>query len=360
MHGRVLAGHARRRPRSSPLPPPPPSRREPGRQPGRGGRPPAPPTARPAAAAGLDGRVDLHRRQVRRAGVPHGRGRRAPGRRRELLRRRPGRRGLARASQTIDVSAAAAGDRRGQGRARRFSALIGGYDGQDDQATVTATPLNAVGRRHRAGDDARAGARRPSAQRRRTCCRARRRFAVPAGTRAISVAHHRDALRRQLQRRLRRQRQPVLRRRHAGRRQERRAPRRSAARVLVKRAGQREFVALDAVGASRTAPRSTRARASSRSPRCRRRRRREVLRRHLQAPPGGRRSPTLTLSEKLTGCSRKAQRRGGEAEDAQAVGRRQGQVPHQRPVQRGDRPRHQVARPGHLHEHAHAGHRRAP
>ena len=52
-------------------------------------------------------------------------------------------------------------------------------------------------------------------------------------------------------------------------------------------------------------------------------------------------------------------RRGQEAEDPQAVGRRQGQVPHQGPVQRGDRARHQVARPGHLHDDADARRPRA-
>ena len=35
-----------------------------------------------------------------------------------------------------------------------------------------------------------------------------------------------------------------------------------------------------------------------------------------------------------------------EAQDAQALGRRQGQVPHEGPLQRRDRARHQVARPG--------------
>ena len=63
----------------------------------------------------------------------------------------------------------------------------------------------------------------------------------------------------------------------------------------------------------------------------------------------------LRLSEKLTGCpkARKASI-GQEAEDPQALGRRQGQVPHPRSVQRRHRPRHEVARPGHLHHHAHA------
>ena len=46
--------------------------------------------------------------------------------------------------------------------------------------------------------------------------------------------------------------------------------------------------------------------------------------------------------------------RGGEEEEAQAVGGRQGPVPHPGVVQLGDRARHEVARPGQLHEHAHA------
>ena len=68
----------------------------------------------------------------------------------------------------------------------------------------------------------------------------------------------------------------------------------------------------------------------------------------------------LRLSEKLTGCpkARKStrERRPEEAQVTQALGQRQGQVPHPRPVQRRDRPRHHLARPGHLHDHAHARH----
>ena len=68
----------------------------------------------------------------------------------------------------------------------------------------------------------------------------------------------------------------------------------------------------------------------------------------------------LRLSEKLTGCKTRQEegrRRGQEAQDPQALGRRQGQVPHPRPVQRRHHPRHQVARPGHLH---HARSRASP
>ena len=61
----------------------------------------------------------------------------------------------------------------------------------------------------------------------------------------------------------------------------------------------------------------------------------------------------FTLNEPLAPCP--ARERGREeAEDAQAVGRRQGRVPHQRPLQRGDGPRHALARPGHLRGDAHA------
>ena len=50
--------------------------------------------------------------------------------------------------------------------------------------------------------------------------------------------------------------------------------------------------------------------------------------------------------------------RGGEAQEAQALGRGQGRVPHQRQVQRRDGPRHQVARGGLLRGHADQGHAR--
>ena len=130
--------------------------------------------------------------------------------------------------------------------------------------------------------------------------------------------------------------------------------------VLLK--AQRQVRPARRAGASRTAPRSTRARASSSS----------------RAADGGEPPETaefydglfivtqtggvteLKLSEKLTGCPKaKKSRRAAaaeEAQDPQAVGRRQGQVPHQGPVQRGHRPRHQVARPGHLHHDAHPRH----
>ena len=83
----------------------------------------------------------------------------------------------------------------------------------------------------------------------------------------------------------------------------------------------------------------------------------EVLRRHLQGHPVAGLT-TLTLTEALD-CSkrRRASARGREeAQDAQAVGRRQGQVPHQGQVQRRHRPRHQVARQGHVHDHDRPGH----
>ena len=59
---------------------------------------------------------------------------------------------------------------------------------------------------------------------------------------------------------------------------------------------------------------------------------------------------TLTLNEPLAPCpsAKIGARRGQEAQDAQALGRRQGQVPDERPVQRGDHPRYQVARAGRM------------
>ena len=82
----------------------------------------------------------------------------------------------------------------------------------------------------------------------------------------------------------------------------------------------------------------------------------EVPRRHLPRHPVAATSPSCTLTEALDGCSPARARRPEEAEVAQAVGRRQGQVPHQGPLRRGHRPRHELARPGHLHDHADARH----
>jgi hypothetical protein len=89
------------------------------------------------------------------------------------------------ASQTIDVGVAAPEIDAGNVRAS-LSALIGGYDGQDDQATVAATPLNASG-----AGIAPATTLGPVTQADRTAVtnllpRATT-FAVPSGTRAVSV-----------------------------------------------------------------------------------------------------------------------------------------------------------------------------
>ena len=62
----------------------------------------------------------------------------------------------------------------------------------------------------------------------------------------------------------------------------------------------------------------------------------------------------FTLNEPLAKCPKRASAAAEEAEVTQAVGRRQGRVPDQRPLQRGDRPRHPLARPGHVQGHAHA------
>ena len=67
------------------------------------------------------------------------------------------------------------------------------------------------------------------------------------------------------------------------------------------------------------------------------------------ASPSPATSPTCTLTEELTARARDAAQKKPKC--AQAVGRRQGQVPHQGPLRRGHGPRHEVARPGHLHDH---------
>jgi hypothetical protein len=89
------------------------------------------------------------------------------------------------ASQTIDVSVAGAEIDAGKVGAS-LSALIGGYDGQDDQATVAATPLTASG-----AGTAPATMVGPVTQTDRTAATnllpRSTTFAVPAGTRAISV-----------------------------------------------------------------------------------------------------------------------------------------------------------------------------
>ena len=61
----------------------------------------------------------------------------------------------------------------------------------------------------------------------------------------------------------------------------------------------------------------------------------------------------LTLSEPLAAC-KKSENGADEGQVAQALGRRQGQVPHARPLQLGDGARHDLARPGHLRGHADA------
>ena len=90
-------------------------------------------------------------------------------------------------------------------------------------------------------------------------------------------------------------------------------------------------------GSTTASSRSARPRARSRSPSSR------SPRRSLSCPKG----------------KGKAQRGGQEEEDAQAVGRRQGHVPHARQVQLGDRPRHQVGRDRPLRRHAARRSRRA-
>ena len=86
------------------------------------------------------------------------------------------------ATQVVDVSRAAPEIDAGRVSAS-LSALIGGYSGQDDAATVSAVPVEVA----LSGDDARTRDGRPSAPACRTYCRARRRSRVPAGTRSIRV-----------------------------------------------------------------------------------------------------------------------------------------------------------------------------
>ncbi len=64
----------------------------------------------------------------------------------------------------------------------------------------------------------------------------------------------------------------------------------------------------------------------------------------------------LTLTETLAPCGKKAERGREEAQDTPALGQRQGQLPHDRQVQRGHDPRHEMARGGHLLGHLHKGH----
>ena len=47
---------------------------------------------------------------------------------------------------------------------------------------------------------------------------------------------------------------------------------------------------------------------------------------------------------------------GGQEEDAAALGQREGQLPHDRQIQRGDDPRHHLAHAGHVHDDGDEGH----
>ena len=137
---------------------------------------------------------------------------------------------------------------------------------------------------------------------------------------------------------------------HAGRARTRQpsAPSRSAARCWCGCRGRRGSSALDKAavirnGAEVRHPQGPRSRsARPRSPV--HREKRPLLRRHLQGLPRTGGITTLTLTEKLRPARRKRARLGQEAQDAQAVGRRQGQVPHQGHLLRGHGPRHPLAR----------------
>ena len=79
----------------------------------------------------------------------------------------------------------------------------------------------------------------------------------------------------------------------------------------------------------------------------------------MVTPAGQHDRPQARARRSRPARSARAPGAAAKKQDAQALGRRQGQVPHPRPVQRGHRPRHQLARPGLLHRHAHPRHARA-
>ena len=64
----------------------------------------------------------------------------------------------------------------------------------------------------------------------------------------------------------------------------------------------------------------------------------------------------LALVEPLAACGKAKASAGKKAKTRRLWGDGQGHVPHDRQVRRGDRPRHEVARPGLLRRHAHEGH----
>ena len=318
--------------------------REPRRQPGRRGRRRAPATARRRSPLpGWTVEPAAHRRRLRRArrSRPTEDGD-ATGRRRELLRGRAGRR----------RQHGVAGDRRQSARRAEIDAggVTGDAVGADRRLREPGGQgdgLGAAARRRRGGDRPADGAPgrhgRPSARASRTCSRARRPVAIPLDTRKILVTitatrtagQYNDGYVDNVSFSLRRA---------AGGGQERRRAAGLSGTVLVKvRAGK--FVSLDAVGAQERR-RGRRAQGQGRD-HPRRRRQGDLLRRHLQALPVRRdhdADPERDARLLQAGAGG-----GRQAQDAQAVGRRQGQVPHQGQVQRGDRPRHQVARPGHVH-----------
>ena len=165
------------------------------------------------------------------------------------------------ATQVIDVSRGGARDRPG----RRHRDAVGA-DRRLREPGRQRDRLGAAARRGRDGDRAADGApgrrRRPSARASRTCCRETASVVDPARHARDPRHDHRNADRRAVQRRLRRQRQLQL-RRPAGGGQERRRAGRCRGTVLVKVG--RQVRAARAGGCSRTAPRSTPARAWSRS-----------------------------------------------------------------------------------------------
>ena len=259
------------------------------------------------------------------------------------------------ATQVVSVASDAARIDAGSESAT-LSALLGGYLTQTDSATVTATFLNAAG----SGlGTLQIGPVTPDDRQSATTLLARSATAaVPAGTRSISVRI--DATRNEgafndgyidnVSLTLGTGGGPVYHKTVVAN------P--VSGKVLVKRPGSKTFVELDGSQGiplgSTVDVRNGKVALTSVPKQGGKPRDVDVLRRHLQGHAAGCGHRAAAGGGARVRWRRGRARRRQEAQDAQAVGRRQGLVPHSRAVQRGDRPRHEVARPGHVHEHTHA------
>ena len=314
---------------------------------------PGPRTPRAAPPAGLDGRVDLHRRAVRGARLPHRRRRCGPGRWRQLLRGRAGRGG-----ERGDAGRRRVGRRRGdrcrQGRRRRSPRCSAATRRRPTTRAVTATFLNAGG--------APAGAVAlptvtPTDRNPTTALVARTASAaVPAGTRQISVridairddGSYNDAYIDNVS--------LVLGAGGGGPVFHKTVVVKAVSgKVRVRRPGSNDFV--DLTGSERIPLGSTvdtlagvveltsvpKAGGKPQAGRFY-----EGV--FKVAQPGLGHGPRADRGAGLV-PRRRAQRRGDQEEAAPPVGRRQGLVPHGRQVQLGHRPRHEVARQGQLRRH---------